>query len=286
VDYFLFDGKEGYCDYYASAMVVMLRAVGIPARMVVGYTPGQPVRGPEDMNNPDLLMQGAAVMEPTRYRVEERNGHAWPEVYFPTYGWIQFEPTASEPLLARPIPPLEPLEGGLTPEPPQPARPEDFEEQPVDQAQVEAAPPETLASQITAWLADNWAWLTALVLLVAAGISATVVMRRREVAFFRDSEVLARLFGLLGLWAARLRIPWQPSQTPLERAARFNERLPEAAPAVDTIAGLFVAQQYGRQQPEPATVASLADTWRGLQPRLWRQWLIGEVRGLRKGKKA
>ena len=37
------------------------------------------------------------------YRVLERNAHAWPEVYFPKYGWIQFEPTASEPLLARPV---------------------------------------------------------------------------------------------------------------------------------------------------------------------------------------
>jgi transglutaminase-like putative cysteine protease len=285
VDYFLFDGKEGYCDYYASAMVVMLRAVGVPARMVVGYTPGQPIRDPAEMNNPDLLMQGAAVMQPTKYRVEERNGHAWPEVYFPTYGWIQFEPTASEPLLARPVPPADPLEGGMTPEPPA-GQPENLQEQQQPQTPAEVAPPETLLSQMGDWLADNWKWLTAMIVLLIAAIAGAIVARRREIAFFRDSEVLARLFVLLGLWAGRLHIPWQPSQTPLERAAQFNARLPEAAPAVDTIAGLFVAQQYGRQEPAPSTVASLADTWRGLQPRLWRQWLIGEIQGLRKEKKA
>ena len=43
VDYFLYDVKQGYCDYYASAMVVMLRSVGIPARFAVGYTPGKAV---------------------------------------------------------------------------------------------------------------------------------------------------------------------------------------------------------------------------------------------------
>ncbi len=41
VDYFLSMSREGYCDYYASALVVMLRSVGVPARFVVGYTPGQ-----------------------------------------------------------------------------------------------------------------------------------------------------------------------------------------------------------------------------------------------------
>ena len=90
VDYFLFDVKEGYCDYYASAMVVMLRSVGVPARFVVGYTPGQ-LKPTNEQND-----------EGDQYRILERNAHAWPEVYFPSYGWVQFEPTASEPLLAPP----------------------------------------------------------------------------------------------------------------------------------------------------------------------------------------
>jgi transglutaminase-like putative cysteine protease len=80
VDYFLFDLKEGYCDYYASTMVVMLRAVGVPARFVVGYTPGQ-------IKAQNELDEGLE-----QYRVLERNAHAWPEVYFPSYGWIQLSP--------------------------------------------------------------------------------------------------------------------------------------------------------------------------------------------------
>jgi len=77
VDYFLFELKTGYCDYYASAMVVLARIVNIPARLVVGYT------------------LGSYDAETGYYVVREENAHAWPEVYFPSYGWIAFEPTAS-----------------------------------------------------------------------------------------------------------------------------------------------------------------------------------------------
>ena len=108
VDYFLNDVKEGYCDYYASAMVVMLRSVGIPARFAVGYTPGK--EAPQQAQDEDGLIQ---------YRVQENNAHAWPEVFFPSYGWVQFEPTASEPLLVRPADaPEAPLDAGLQPQMP------------------------------------------------------------------------------------------------------------------------------------------------------------------------
>ncbi len=75
-DYFLFDLGEGYCDYYATAFVVMARSVGVPARLAVGYAGGHP--DPAD---------GATVLV-------EANAHSWPEVYFPDWGWVRFEPTA------------------------------------------------------------------------------------------------------------------------------------------------------------------------------------------------
>jgi hypothetical protein len=78
VDTFLFaeDGRTGYCQYYASAMAVMARSLGIPARVAVGFAPG------EDIGD-DL------------YLVREANAHAWVEVYFPGYGWEIFEATKS-----------------------------------------------------------------------------------------------------------------------------------------------------------------------------------------------
>lgn len=79
VDYFLFDLHKGYCDYYASAMVVLARASGVPARLVVGYVGGS--YDPQE-----------AV-----YTVREADAHSWVEVYFPQVGWVEFEPTAGQP---------------------------------------------------------------------------------------------------------------------------------------------------------------------------------------------
>jgi transglutaminase-like putative cysteine protease len=76
VDYFLFDSPGGFCSYYSSAMVVMLRSQGVAARVASGYATG----------SFDFTQRA--------YRVTPSNAHAWVEVYFPGYGWIEFEPTA------------------------------------------------------------------------------------------------------------------------------------------------------------------------------------------------
>ncbi len=82
-DYFLFELRRGYCDYYATAMVVLARASGVPARFVSGYSSGE-----YDAPN-------------AQYVVRELNAHSWAEVYFPRIGWVEFEPTASEPEIER-----------------------------------------------------------------------------------------------------------------------------------------------------------------------------------------
>ena len=74
VDHFLFETKKGYSDYFASAMAVMLRTVGVPARIAAGYGPG------------DLSESGLR-------QVHDFDSHTWTQVYFPNYGWIDFEPT-------------------------------------------------------------------------------------------------------------------------------------------------------------------------------------------------
>jgi transglutaminase-like putative cysteine protease len=79
LEWFLFDEKTGFCNYYASAQVLMLRSLGIPARLAVGYA------------------EGEYDQEANTYTVRKLNSHAWPEVYFVGYGWVAFEPTVSEP---------------------------------------------------------------------------------------------------------------------------------------------------------------------------------------------
>ncbi len=83
VDFFLFDLKKGYCDYYASAMVVLAREAGVPARLAVGYA------------------SGTYNLNSRRYLVTEADAHTWAEVYFPGIGWVPFEPTAARPELQR-----------------------------------------------------------------------------------------------------------------------------------------------------------------------------------------
>ena len=82
-DYFLFDLKTGYCDYYATAFVVLARAVGLPTRFMTGYAPG------------------GWMPDPRAWLVTAADSHAWPQVYFAGVGWIPFEPTAARAPIAR-----------------------------------------------------------------------------------------------------------------------------------------------------------------------------------------
>lgn len=70
-------GRVGYCEQFAGAYAALARSLGLPSRVAVGFTPGEP----EDEDEPD------------RYVVRGRNAHAWPEVYFSGVGWVAFEPT-------------------------------------------------------------------------------------------------------------------------------------------------------------------------------------------------
>jgi hypothetical protein len=105
-DYFLFEIKTGYCEYYASSMVVLARTVGLPARMVIGYA----------SNEYDA--------ESGQYIVRQANAHSWVEIYFPEIGWVEFEPTASQAPIERGQEQLEeqpaPLEDSSIATPPAP----------------------------------------------------------------------------------------------------------------------------------------------------------------------
>jgi transglutaminase-like putative cysteine protease len=77
---FLFDRRQGHCEYFASSMAVMLRTLRIPARVVNGFRGGE-------FN--DLTSQ---------YVIRASSAHSWVEAYFPGYGWIDFDPTPAGPV--------------------------------------------------------------------------------------------------------------------------------------------------------------------------------------------
>ena len=83
VDHFLFETQTGYSDYFASSMVVLLRAVDVPARLAAGYAPGE--YDPEN----DVRV------------IRDHDSHGWVQVFFPEYGWIDFEPTPRWPVHER-----------------------------------------------------------------------------------------------------------------------------------------------------------------------------------------
>ena len=86
VAWFLFDNpaKDGFCNYYSSAMTLMMRSLGIPTRVVAGYTYGH-------YDNKQFVVRGT-------------DAHSWVQVYFAGYGWINFEPSASFKTFNRPTP--------------------------------------------------------------------------------------------------------------------------------------------------------------------------------------
>lgn len=93
VDQFLFELKEGYCDYFSTSMAVMARSIGLPARWVKGFAPGvlpaSAYGPPADMLEEDLNPTGAGT-----YTVRNSDAHSWVEIYFEGYGWIPFEATS------------------------------------------------------------------------------------------------------------------------------------------------------------------------------------------------
>lgn len=89
VESFLFEIKEGYCDYYSTALVTMARSLDIPARWVKGYAPGEQAEIPDSV----MLQQGAAGYVNNNYTITNADAHSWAEIYFGDYGWVPVEAT-------------------------------------------------------------------------------------------------------------------------------------------------------------------------------------------------
>jgi len=83
IAYFLFEARQGHCEFFAAAMAVLLRTQGIPARLVNGF------------------LQGSYNDLSGQFTVRASDAHTWVEVYFPTYGWVGFDPTPAEGRLAQ-----------------------------------------------------------------------------------------------------------------------------------------------------------------------------------------
>lgn len=264
VNYFLFDVQQGYCDYYASSFAMMARTLGIPARVSAGYS------------------QGDYVPEGDLYRVREYHGHAWPEAFFPGYGWIEFEPTAAEEEIVR-LRRSDEISATVTPEPtPDPLDEEMLgpEQQP---DQPGASPTDDAGNAATAgkgWRAFWWVALLGLALL-----AAMLLWRRRQPIsasarerVLLDPQFTVNLYGWLMAWAQRLHLPLMPSQTPNEQAATLVAVVPEGRAAIQSITDLYVEDLYSPREPDQRQSEQALLAWSDLQPLLRRAWLQVRVR--------
>ena len=263
LDYVLFDLKQGYCTYYAAAMAVMLRAQGVPARVVSGYALGEY----------DPLAQN--------YRVRAVNAHTWVEVYFPDYGWIHFEPTQSIPVVERPSSATD--RGTAEPSVPiSNAELFGLDEELADLERADGLLGDTANQADGGLLGDVPWWQVALgaALLLIAGMALWAGNRYNRGV---EGDV-GRSYLRLGEWARVLGIPWRAAQTPYEQADALVAAVPQGQQPIRNLTRQYVLRLFS---PARATDADFDPhrEWRSLRPVLLRQSVVNMLNRSRTEKK-
>lgn len=248
VDYTLFERPEGYCNYYASAMVVLARAVGIPARIVSGYSMGESQNGV--------------------FHVVEANAHSWVEVYFPRYGWIEFEPTSSKPEIERPKKQQSPDDSENLDEA-QASRNRRTNKDIEDLRDIGTAGSFIFAS--SAWRDPRVLALVALgglALLLLSAVGGWMWIESRRTGALAPA---ARLYETLLQYALWLGIRGRQGDTPFERAQKIGEALPSVRNQVDQAAELYVRERFAARALDQGERESLASLWTQVRDVWWRQ---------------
>ena len=236
--------KQGFCQYYATTMAVILRDLGVPTRIVAGFLAGER----------DL----ATGIETIR----NSSAHAWVEVYFPGQGWVTFDPTGGGVSQTVPLPSGRPVASG-TPRPsgsagatPRPDRtPRDNEPNdsgagigPIDRGSI---------GPLIA--------VTLLLLLMVGGLAFVAWQRGPRGATSADGA-----YGTVLRIASRFGFGPRPSQTVYEYAGTLGDLLPIARPELETVAQAKVEAVYGRRVLGEERLVSLRVAQRQLRVTLLR----------------
>lgn len=258
VDYFLFDAREGYCDYFATAMVVLLRIEGIPARVASGFAPG-------DMDESTGIST-----------VRENHAHTWVEAYFPHYGWITFEPSSIRALPVRPEQPNEP-EPIPVPDPQLASDRTNLTREEMDELlgfgdeSTLVLPEQPFWSTVPGILLFVLAGL--LVIALVAAVILAIAWRRGIRRLARYQQPYAQLLRL-GNWFGTLHA--RPSDTPFELADTLGRQVPGARFAIHDLTAAYVEGTYAHREPGsnpwPAWLEARRDVVRGLFRRRLRRW--------------
>lgn len=249
VDYTLFDRSEGYCNYYASVMAVMARTVGIPARVASGYSLGEYANGV--------------------FHIVEANAHSWVEVYFPNYGWIEFEPTSNKPDINRPTKPEPaPDNPDLAHAASEARRRQQRDKTPEDS--VGSIPKGGFTFDLTSW--ENPRTLTilggGLLSMLCVSLLTIILVRQRR----RDARISSagRVYEKMLNRARWLGIREQKYATPLERAQLISRVLPAVQLQAEQIALSYTSERFGARALDEADRSALTNTWNTWRVEWWR----------------
>ena len=303
VEWLLFDAKEGYCTYYATAMIVMLRHLGIPARLAAGFS------------------QGDFDAASEQFIVRERDAHTWVEVYFPGYGWIDFEPTSAQAPIKRdgdddaqetedPLTPESTISPTPTPSPtvqPSPtAAPSEEGAQdylqdpsPTPTPAPTATPPPTATPLATATPyilptaepplpPDDPPPLTEIqpLILVALAVMSLAVLLAIlallifwwwEYRGFGGLSPISRAYARLERYIQLIGISVGSQQTTLEKRQELQRNIPAARESIRTISDLYTRERYGGVSQQAGDddryAESAARAWTRARGNILRRWL-------------
>ncbi len=224
VDHFLFELEEGYCSYYASAMVILLRLNDIPARYVEGYRVSHHYEEHHLQMHPEDTDLARAVRT---IEVRRDSAHAWVEAFLQGYGWVAYEPTARYrmPLVSGPAEDRDPLR--------------EEEEQAAAVTNERESPFGTAAFFFGA--------AAFLALLAAVSFS-------RVYFFFSRSDTPAGLYSRVIKVQAAFSGPPRPGETPEIIAEKLKNELPGLAGELEQMKNLYHAQRYAANKGKAATM--------------------------------
>ena len=256
VSWFLFQSdRGGYCTHFASAMTVMARSIGIPARVVAGYSPGEW----EDRQQQSV--------------VRGTNAHSWAQVYFADYGWVDFEPTASYPTFGHERAQQTTSAANRMPEL-------------LHVAEDTAAIVGSAMRVAQQWPLDRGG-ASILVGIVVVGLGGTsVIALRRRIGRDHRAEALGERIGRLGWWIGRAR---DRGETPVERLQRLALTVPDIAPSLKQLSDIYVranwADPSSTEHPQrsgemPEVPILLKQIQYGLLRHVLRRWVV--VAGVRR----
>lgn len=231
--------RRGFCQQFSSAFALMARSIGLPSRVAVGFTPGDPVAVPANE-----AVDGVADVE---YVVRGRHAHAWPEIYFEGVGWVPFEPTPGrgDPQATE----YTGVEAAQAQAPPLQAATTTSIAAPGETVPGTSTPPSTVANEVDA-VADPTATdgsgggataaarilVVVAIALVAGGalLAATVLTRRRHRGRGRGRGGDARIgdaWSRAAGWLSVIGLRPEPWETPTEFADRAAIVLEDAGAA-------------------------------------------------------